>query len=559
MKRLVACGSVFALVSSAVLVSSSSTPAAGATLSVPASYPSINAAIRAAHNGDTVLVYPGTYRENINIDGKYVIVKAASANPALTLIAGPSGRSPILIQHVPSRAGLPPVTIQGFRIAYGSAPSGQGGGITVANGASPVIRGNVIEANSALDGGGILVYNGSSPTIIGNTIRGNHASLFGGGVFAVKGLSPRIYGNLITANTASGGAIAGGGPAGGGIYLENDVTNPAARSYPNVSRNTITNNSASFACGGIMLRTGVNATIAQNVVTSNRSGYGGGIHIETTGAAPSVVGNTITGNSALAAAQYPGSGSGGGVSVFGGSRPYLGGNTISGNRTSYAGAGVVIAEGSAVRLAANTIVSNSVVGQAAGASGGGVYVANSSAHLENNLIRSNAAPLGGGITVLGTGDFVLVNNTVVTNKATRAQQAAGGGILIAGKPSGKASIVNNIFAGNNDYQIMETGRFATYSNNLVTNDGKGLFFSYPVRVGVTTLSRFNGNHNIKYAQGNRTGSPGFVNAAGGNFSLLSSSAAVNAGRTTGAPTADIRGAHRPFAGYVDIGAYEYTG
>src|ERR1700712_1448875 len=112
-------------------------PARAATLSVPGSYRSIGAAIAAAHNGDTVAVARGTYRENITIVGKRITVRSVSG-PAVTVIAGKPGRTPVMIQNVP--AGT--MTLQGFRIVSGSAPSGQGGGITIANYASPTIRGN---------------------------------------------------------------------------------------------------------------------------------------------------------------------------------------------------------------------------------------------------------------------------------------------------------------------------------------------------------------------------------------------------------------------------------
>ena len=72
----------------AVLLLTSALPAAaGKTIHVPADQPTIQAAINAASNGDTVLVSPGTYFENINFIGKAITVKSASG-PAVTIIDG---------------------------------------------------------------------------------------------------------------------------------------------------------------------------------------------------------------------------------------------------------------------------------------------------------------------------------------------------------------------------------------------------------------------------------------------------------------------------------------
>src|ERR1700732_1774738 len=60
---------------------------AGNTIHVPADQPTIQAGINAAINGDTVLVSPGTYFENINFNGKAITVKSAGG-PAVSVIDG---------------------------------------------------------------------------------------------------------------------------------------------------------------------------------------------------------------------------------------------------------------------------------------------------------------------------------------------------------------------------------------------------------------------------------------------------------------------------------------
>ncbi|HEU5269996.1 MAG TPA: right-handed parallel beta-helix repeat-containing protein [Jatrophihabitans sp.] len=542
MKRTLAAGAALAT-SAALLTVIAPAAHAAATLLVPSRYRTIGAAINAAHNGDTILVSPGTYRENLTIMGKAITIKAANANPAMTVIAGNPGRTPVMIQNV--GAGM---RLLGFRIANGSAPSGQGGGITIANGASPVIAYNQIIFNRSNDGAGILVWNHSNPDIAYNYIENNVAATFGGGVFAVRASNPTLHHNVIMANHASGG---------GGIYLEDDPANRAAHAGGLITLNTIANNASSGEGGGIMLRTGEVAQITRNRITGNRSPYGGGIEIETNGSGPTVIGNVIQGNSAPT--SQPGSGSGGGIAVFGQSTPLIQGNTITDNAAGVYGGGLVLAEGSRSLVTSNNIATNRVTSTAAGTGGGGIYEGNSDSEIWNNVIRGNSAHGGGGLCFSGTGNWVVLNNTVIGNSSTGTGTAAyGGGMFVGGKTTGKTSIVNNIFAQNNDFQIFDSGHLSSYDNNLVVNGGKGSYYGYGTGV-VTNIAALNGNSTMHEASGNLSGNLGFMNVAAADYRLTSASAAVNRARLAGAPSNDYRGARRPYGGGDDIGAYEWIG
>src|SRR5262245_47267980 len=61
-------------------------------LNVPADFPTIQAAIDAAFDGDIVLVAPGTYPERIDFKGKAIRV-TSSAGAAQTTIDGGQGGS----------------------------------------------------------------------------------------------------------------------------------------------------------------------------------------------------------------------------------------------------------------------------------------------------------------------------------------------------------------------------------------------------------------------------------------------------------------------------------
>ena len=241
-----------------LVVLSSASVRAQNIISVPTNQPTIQAAINAANNGDTVLVAPGTYVENINFSGKAIAVTSSGGSLVTTIDGGANG-SVVTFNH----AETSDAKLDGFTIRNGFLNGGIGGGILIT---------------------------AASPTISNNLITGNHAAA-GIGIYANDG-SPVIRNNTITGNDQTGAGS--GGLGGGGILV--DGYKPA--SNPQIIANTITNNSASPG-GGISVTSNGNPLIQGNLVKGNTAyADGGGISLQSYGF-PIVSGNVITGNSAL--------------------------------------------------------------------------------------------------------------------------------------------------------------------------------------------------------------------------------------------------------------------
>ena len=180
--------------------------ARGATIHVPGSYPTIQAALDAAAPGDTVLVKPGTYGETIDFHGLAVTLTARDG-AAVTFLDGEAGGSTVTFA---SSEGLDTV-IEGFTISGGTGTEGpwsitRGGGI-VCDGASPTIRDCRVTGNTAQNGGGLSI-DGGSPRIE-NTLFADNSGFKGGGIYCRNGASPEVVNCTFRNNSASGhgGAI----------------------------------------------------------------------------------------------------------------------------------------------------------------------------------------------------------------------------------------------------------------------------------------------------------------------------------------------------------------
>jgi hypothetical protein len=228
-------------------------------INIPADYITIQEGINASSNGDTVLVQPGNYEENINFTGHNITLGSLFLTTGdenyiqQTIIDGDSAGTVVTFDNGETNAAV----LTGFTIRAGLAFFGAG---IFCTGSSPVVSHNIITENEAYqqeqgEGGGIAaVY--SNMILLNNVITANYATGalggYGGGVSC--GYSNILFiGNDISGNTAGWG--------GGGIYCYS--------SAPTFYNNTITKNRGIFYGGGLYLDEAspmlVNNTFSENI------------------------------------------------------------------------------------------------------------------------------------------------------------------------------------------------------------------------------------------------------------------------------------------------------
>lgn len=266
-----------------VPLSGSAITRAANTIYVPVDQPTIQAGISAASTGQTVSVFPGTYKEHISFLGKAITVTSTDGPAATTIDGGLTGT----VATFSTGEGTSSV-LSGFTITRGTSTF-EGGGILISS-ASPTISNNVITFNQGCQGVGIAVGFGS-PIIQNNTISHNTETTCSGGDGAGISLrgagTPQILNNIITDNTIS--------PGGDGGAIASNAASPT------ISGNIIQRNSVFNDGGGISIFNSADATITQNLITDNHAtGNGGGIFwgVPSGDRGPIAVNNTIAGNTA---------------------------------------------------------------------------------------------------------------------------------------------------------------------------------------------------------------------------------------------------------------------
>lgn len=358
------------------------TMATAATIRVPTTQPTIQAAINAAVDGDLILIADGTYAGagNTMIDflGKEIVVR--SEHGARNCIIDSTGADWGFYFHTGETASseLRGVTIQNASLA----------GIYLDADAAPTISTCVIQTNS---GDGIHAY--SSAAVIDNClITGNS----GNGLYALSA-SLTLSNSEISDNSLAGIACDSASPLISATIISGNTTGGliSDAASPEVSDSLITGNSGS----GLVFLNGGAPIFTRCVIEANTasSGYPGG-GVTCIQSSPSFTQCVISSNTG---------GDGGGVYMRH-AAPTFANCTITGN-TSVLGGGV-FCDYATPLFTASRIDSNS---------GSGIYSRNFSSPALHNCILSDNAPgtgvSGGGIHALSSSTVTVFNSTIADN------------------------------------------------------------------------------------------------------------------------------------------------
>ncbi|MBC8277255.1 MAG: right-handed parallel beta-helix repeat-containing protein, partial [FCB group bacterium] len=262
-------------------------------LHVPSEYATIQAAIDASSDGDTVLVEDGIYTGNgnyyIDFGGRAIVVTSENGPENCIIDCENQGRG------FNFQSGEDSVSVvSGFTITNGWV--GHGGAFYILDNSSPKIDNCHIIDNSASGNGGGIRIEDSDPIIRNCLISGNSSTTMSCGGISCSSSNAAIENCIIEYNS--------GPSAGGGGFFSGQFSTPTVRNC------TIRSNTANKG-GGILVYAQSDINLENCAIDSNNAsgadGDGGGIYVSV-GCDAHIANCTLSGNTA----QYQG----GGICVY---------------------------------------------------------------------------------------------------------------------------------------------------------------------------------------------------------------------------------------------------
>jgi|GEM_PF-2626930 len=169
-------------------------------------FDSIQEAIDASRNGDTVTIHPGLYRgdgnRDIDFTGKAITVRCRSTDPSVCVVDAEFVARGFVFETAEPRGAV----LKNLTIRHGRADLGAG---ILCDGASPTIEHCHVVDNLAEVNGGGFHFNNSRALINGCLIRGNQAATFNGGGAYCNNSDPTFRHSVFRDNQAGfgGGAV----------------------------------------------------------------------------------------------------------------------------------------------------------------------------------------------------------------------------------------------------------------------------------------------------------------------------------------------------------------
>jgi hypothetical protein len=387
-------------------------------INIPADQPTIQAGINASANGDTVLVQPGIYVENINFNGKNIVLGS------LFLTVGDTS----YISNTIIDGSQPSHPDSGSVVSFVSGEDSTSilSGFTLTNGTGTITQytwdNNVIPIRA---GGGVFCYN-SGARISFNKIINNHIPDYsesdGGGIAGYPNGSDAfiiIEDNQIAYNTVTGDYAwtSAVGINCNGTIKNNDISHNTNDATINVNGAGGCWSESSFP-RFVLIK---NNRITHNVASGNSKGFGGGLIIEG-GMSALVVGNEITYNELNAPVESKGAGL---LVINTTGNTVIDRNTISNNRlygSKATGGGICLYNN---KSSSNSLITNNIISGNSALEGGGIHGASSISQIINNTIVNNTASyFGGGIRSSVTKP-VVINSILWNNQSASGPQISG--------------------------------------------------------------------------------------------------------------------------------------
>jgi len=538
---------------------------------VPADQPTIQAGINAASAGDTVLVADGSYSENINFNGKAIMVASHfimdgdTNHINNTVIDGSQPANPDYGSTVSFVTNEDTTSvICGFTITGGTGMvdpvfgAKMGGGLVCYYAGAKIIHnkitGNIVASTTDAWGGGVGCFMETGDfwvilknnTIYGNQCMAGSGAAEGGGMLISS--NAWVENNNISNNLCSSTA---GGADGGGIY-HMSITDAKELHLMNnlISNNVLSSGNLTRGGGAIIWSSNcvvVGNTISMNMMSGSMTN-GGGLFIRESNSA-TIKSNMINDNSVTTDNEYWGPGC---MIVFAAGITSVENNEFNNNTGPEVvnwgcggGLALLYAENSLISVKGNVFKGNQ------GRSGGGLF-SQSCYNLKviNNLFIENASVYGGAVGMYipassEEGRPVFINNTLVNNTAS-----VRGGAAHLNCETNLPIFFNSIFFGNSAPSGSEI-RFLGSSNPIV--------ISYSDIDTLKISGSWTGEENFN-------ADPEFV-SQDSLYHLSPTSPCINAGTTSlevdgtvyYAPWVDYEGDWRPdpASDLFDVGADEY--